>query len=105
MEVPVQFFQSVIAIELAITGALLFQIRYFEPRQAAEGERALPSPWIRLGMAVVLAATVYGSLYAISTGGQRTAAIAVTIGLAVSALPVLLAVRPPLAPAPVQAPP
>jgi hypothetical protein len=31
VEVPVQFFQSVIAIELAVAGALLWQIRYFEP--------------------------------------------------------------------------
>jgi hypothetical protein len=30
--VPIQYFQSVIAVELAVTGALLFQIRYFAPR-------------------------------------------------------------------------
>jgi hypothetical protein len=28
--VPVQFFQSVIAVELAIVGALLWQIRFFD---------------------------------------------------------------------------
>jgi hypothetical protein len=29
VDVPVQYFQSVIAIELAVTGALLWQIRFF----------------------------------------------------------------------------
>jgi hypothetical protein len=31
-DVPVQYFQSVITIELAVAGALLWQMRYFEPR-------------------------------------------------------------------------
>jgi hypothetical protein len=95
MEIPVQFFQSVIAIELAITGALLFQIHFFEPQEPAGSRRGdLPGPWSRLFMAVVLGATVFGSLYAISAGGQRTAAIAVTVGLAISLLPILLRVLP-----------
>ena len=34
MDVPVQYFQSVIAIELAVTGALLWQIRFFESRDS-----------------------------------------------------------------------
>jgi len=35
VDLPVQYFQSVIAIELAVTGALLWQIRFFESRQSA----------------------------------------------------------------------
>jgi hypothetical protein len=97
MGVPVEFFESVIGIELAITGALLFEIRYFEPRGSAEREnRTVPRPWALLVMAVVLGVTVFGSLYAIGTGGQRSAAIGVTIGLAISLLPILLRVLPPL---------
>jgi hypothetical protein len=30
VDVPVQFFQSTIAIELAVAGALLWEIRFFE---------------------------------------------------------------------------
>ena len=30
VDVPVQYFQSVIAIELAVAGALLWQMRFFE---------------------------------------------------------------------------
>ena len=97
MDVPVQFFQSVIAIEVATTGALLFQIRFFEATRVAEGHPdGIPAPWLRLVVAVVLGATVFGSLYAIATDGQRTAAIAVTVGLALSVLPILLRVLPPL---------
>ncbi len=97
MEVPVQFFQSVVAIELAVTGTLLFQIRFFEPRETAEATgRDLPGPWLRLFMAVILGATVFGSLYAMAAGGQRTAAIGVTVGLAISLLPILLRALPTL---------
>ena len=95
MEIPVQYFQSVIAIELAVAGALLFQIHYFEPREVAEAKgRRLAHPWVRLLMALVLGTTVFGSLYAMSSGGHRTAAMAVTVGLAVSVLPILLRVLP-----------
>ena len=96
MDIPVQFFQSIIAIEVAITGALLFQIRYFEPARVAEGRNGIPPPWVRLVVAIVLGATVFGSLHAIATGGQPIEAAAVTIGLALSALPILLRVLPPL---------
>ena len=97
MEVPVQFFQSVIAIEVAITGALLFQVRYFETRDTTEGtERPLPDARVRLLMAAILGATVFASLYGIATGGQTSLAIAVTVGLAASVLPILLRVLPPL---------
>ena len=34
MDVPVQYFQSVIAIELAVSGALLWQMRFFESDSA-----------------------------------------------------------------------
>jgi hypothetical protein len=95
-DVPVQYYQSIIAVEVAIAGALLFQIRFFAPRGTAEGERDLPDPRLRLAMAVVLGATLFGSLYAIRAGG-RTADEAVTIGLAISLLPILLRALPPLA--------
>jgi hypothetical protein len=94
-DVPIQYFQSVIAIELAVTGALLFQIRYFAPRRD-QAEEDLPDPLLRLAVAVVLGATLFGSLEAMLHGGDKTAAAAVLIGLAVSLLPILLRVLPPL---------
>lgn len=96
MEVPVQFFQSTIAIELAVTGALLFQIRYFEPRQAGTEKRELPDPRLRLLVAAILGATVFGSLDGIVHRGGREVAIAVTVGVALSVLPILTHVLPPL---------
>ncbi len=99
MSVPVQYFQSVIAIELAVTGALLWQIRYFEHRGPVreDGERHLPDARLRLGIAVILAATMFGSLWAILHEAGTGAAIAVTVGLSISLLPILLRVLPPLA--------
>jgi hypothetical protein len=48
-------------------------------------------------MALVLGATVFGSLWAmVDDGRSRWAAIAVAIGLAVSIVPILLRVLPPL---------
>jgi hypothetical protein len=97
VDVPIQFFQSVIAIEVAITGALLFQVRFFESAGSAEAKHAeIAAPGLRVAMAVVLGATVFGSLYAIAIHGQRTAAMAVTVGLALSLLPILLRVLPPV---------
>jgi hypothetical protein len=96
-DVPVQFYQSVIAAELAVAGALLFQIRFFAPRDIADGNRRLPGPWLRLAMAVVLGATIFGSLYAMKHGG-RAADEAIIVGLAISLLPILLRVLPPLGP-------
>ena len=50
-EVPIQFFQSVVAIELAVTGALLFQVRYFSPRERTVREDVrLPSATLRLAL-------------------------------------------------------
>ena len=98
MDVPVQYFQSVIAIELAVAGALLWQMRYFESSTARrrEGE-SLPDPRLRVGLALVLGATVFGSLWAMADEGPKWAALLVTIGLAVSLVPILLRVLPPLA--------
>ena len=73
MDVPVQYFQSVIAIELAVAGALLWQIRYFESSTARREGDSLPDARLRIALA----------------------AQAVTVGLAVSVLPILLRVLPP----------
>ena len=96
MDVPVQYYQSVIAIELGVAGALLWQIRFFEPNTARENEH-LPHPRLRLLLALVLGATLFGSLWGIAHEGQSLAASAVTVGLAVSLVPILLRVLPPLA--------
>ena len=94
--VPVQYFQSVIAIELAVAGALLWQVRFFESNSTREQED-LPDPRLRLALALTLGATVFGSLWAMANEGGTFVAIAVTVGLAVSVLPILLRVLPPLA--------
>jgi hypothetical protein len=52
---------------------------------------------LRLGLALVLGATLFGSLWAMADEGPKWAAIVVTIGLAVSVIPILLRVLPPLA--------
>jgi hypothetical protein len=97
VEVPVQYFQSVIAVELAITGALLFQVRYFEAgRVKQSGADAPRDSVLRLLMAVVIGMTLLGSLDGIIEGGGTLTATAVTLGLAVSALPILIRVLPPL---------
>jgi hypothetical protein len=97
--VPVQYFQSVIAIELAVSGALLWQMRFFESKDRARSQgEDLPDARLRLGLALVLGATVFGSLWAmVDEGHSRWPAIAVTVGLAVSLVPILLRVLPPLA--------
>src|SRR5215510_11011868 len=94
--VPVQYFQSVITIELAVAGALLWQIRYFEPRDAKPESAHLPDAYLRLGLALVMGATVFGSLWAIADEGPRWATLAVTVGLAISLIPILVRVLPPL---------
>jgi heme/copper-type cytochrome/quinol oxidase subunit 4 len=97
MDVPVQYFQSVIAIELAVAGALLWQIRFFESDDTRRDREHLPDSRLRLGLALVLGATFFGSLWAMADEGPKWAAIVVTIGLAVSVIPILLRVLPPLA--------
>lgn len=92
-DVPVQYFQTVVAIQLAVTGALLFQIRFFDPEHAIGGRDA----WRRLAIAIVLGSTLFGCLYSIRHGSGSGAASAVTAGLALSIVPILLRVLPPLA--------
>ena len=94
-DVPVQYFQSVITIELAVAGALLWQMRYFEP-QDRRREGRLPDARLRLGLALVLGATLFGSLWAMADEGPKWAAVVVTIGLAISVLPILVRGLPPL---------
>jgi hypothetical protein len=52
---------------------------------------------LRLGLALVLGVTPFGSLGAMADEGPKWAAAAVTVGLAVSMTPILLRVLPPLA--------
>jgi len=98
VDVPVQYFQSVIAIELAVAGALLWQMHYFESSDDTrrDGERLPDARW-RLALSLVLGATVFGSLWAMADEGPKWAALAVTVGLAVSITPILLRILPPLA--------
>jgi len=98
VDVPVQFFQSAIAIALAVAGALLWQMRFFDSNDARRQDRvSLPDARLRLGLALVLGTTLFGSLWAIADEGPKWAAYFVTIGLAVSILPIGLRVLPPLA--------
>lgn len=98
MDVPVQFFQSTIAIELAVAGALLWEIRYFDREYSARRDRQeLPDARLQLLFALVLGATLFGSLWAIADEGKALAASLVTTGVAVSLLPFLIHVLPPLA--------
>jgi hypothetical protein len=97
MDVPVQYFQSVIAIELAVSGALFWQMRFFESSTARREVEALPDARLRVALALVLGATLFGSLWAMADEGPKWAAVAVTIGLALSLVPILLRVLPPLA--------
>jgi glucose-6-phosphate-specific signal transduction histidine kinase len=98
VDVPVQFFQSTIAIELAVAGALLWEIRYFErDSAAARDSQQLPNARLQLLFALVIGATLFGSLWAIADGGKALTATLVTTGVAISLLPILIRVLPPLA--------
>ena len=99
MDVPVQFFQSTIAIELAVAGALLWQIRYFERDNATarDSQQHRSHPRLQLLFALVLGATLFGSLWAIADEGKALAATLVTTGVAISLLPIMIRVLPPLA--------
>jgi hypothetical protein len=88
-DVPVQYFQSVITIELAVAGALLWQMRYFEPG-AGRDRGSVPDARLRLLLALVLGTTLFGSLWAMADEGPKWAAIVVTIGLAISVVPILV---------------
>src|SRR4029450_5224456 len=93
--VPVQFFQSVIAVELAIVGTLLWQIRFFD-REDTQAETSRKDPRLQLLLLVVLTAILFGSLEALREGGGQLAAVLLTVGLAVSLLPILLRVLRPV---------
>ena len=95
MDVPVQYFQSVIALETAVTGVLLFQIRFFTTNKDAPEDSEV-DPRLRVLLLIVLTATIFGSLEAIREGRGRWSAVLVTVGLAVSVLPILVRVLPPL---------
>lgn len=98
VEVPVQFFQSVIAIELAVSGALLWQLRYFESSVSRRtSPEDLPDARLRVGLGLVIGLTLFGALWAMADEGPKFAAQAVTIGLAVSIIPILLRFFPSLA--------
>jgi peptidoglycan/LPS O-acetylase OafA/YrhL len=94
-DVPVQYFQSIITIELAVTGALLWQMRYFD-RDTTRTNEHPPDARLRLGLALVLGGTLFGSLWAMADDGPEWAATAVTIGLAISVIPILVRGLPPL---------
>jgi hypothetical protein len=97
MSVPPQYFQSIIALELAVTGALLWQIQYFEHDPVPNvGSRALPHPLVRGLVALVLLGTILGSLLGILHEGGKAVAILVGIGFMGSLLPIHLRVLPPL---------
>ena len=98
MDVPVQFFQSTVAIELAVAGTLLWEIRFFERGSGAGRDRQqLPDARLQLLFVLVLGATLFGSLWAIAEDGGTLAATLVTTGVAISLLPILIRVLPPLA--------
>ena len=77
-----------IAIRLAATGGVLFQVRYFSPREGTGREDVrVTSATLRPAIAIVLGAPVFGSLLAIPHGGDGTAAAALLVGVSVSILP------------------
>jgi hypothetical protein len=92
--VPVQYFQSIIAAQLAVAGALLFQVRFFDTSNAKNGAQV--DPRLRLVLVVVIAGTLFISLEAMREGWGSAAAALVAGGLALSVLPILLRVLPPL---------
>ena len=69
-EVPVQYLQSFIAIELAVTGALLFQIRYFDRNAPVRSIDGSSPPWLLVSLGIVLVATLFGSLWALLHGAE-----------------------------------
>jgi hypothetical protein len=95
VDVPVQYFQAVIALETAVTGVLLFQIRFFDAGKDGPGESGV-DPRLRVLLLFVITATIFGSLEAIREGWGQWSAVLVTVGLAVSLLPIVLRVLPPL---------
>src|ERR1700756_1126304 len=76
--VPVQYFQSIIAAQLAVAGALLFQVRFFDTSNAKNGAQV--DPRLRLVLVVVIAATLFISLEAMGEGWGSAAAPACGAG-------------------------
>lgn len=72
-------------------------MRFFESSTARGDGAPLPDARLRVALALVLGATVFSSLWAMADEGPKWAALLVTIGLAVSIVPILLRVLPPLA--------
>jgi hypothetical protein len=60
----------------------LWQIRFFESSTARRQGEPLPEARLRVGLALVLGATVFGSPWGIADEGPKWAALGVTIGLA-----------------------
>jgi hypothetical protein len=92
--VPVQYFQSIIAIQLAVAGALLFQVRFFDTSNTRPEPHV--DPRLRLVVILVIAATLFVSLEAMREGWGASAAALVAAGLALSVLPILIRVLPTL---------
>src|SRR5258708_30302232 len=65
-DVPVQYFQSIITVLLAVAGALLFQVRFFELTHSERTKEV--DPLLRLVMMVVITATLFASLEAMREG-------------------------------------
>jgi hypothetical protein len=61
----------VIAVELAFTGEVLWEIRFFESKDVRRQHEHLPDLRLRLGHALVQGATVFGSLWAIADEGAE----------------------------------
>ena len=51
-DVPVQYFQSIITVLLAVAGALLFQVRFFELTHSESTKEV--DPFLRLVMMAVI---------------------------------------------------
>jgi hypothetical protein len=60
----------VITIQLAVARALLLQVRFFDTRDDSPATSGT-DPRVRLLIAIVLTATLFGSLEAIREGGGR----------------------------------
>ena len=65
-DVPVQYFQSIITVLLAVAGALLFQVRFFELTHSERTKEV--DPLLRLVMMAVITATLFASLEAMREG-------------------------------------
>ena len=66
-DVTLQYLRSVIAIQLGVTPALLFQIRLNPQRGTRRESEHVPDIYLRLAFAVVIGATIFKSLAARSS--------------------------------------